>query len=251
MPNRNLPYRKPIRMKGWDYRNPGLYFITICTKDRKPHFGEIRDGIMGLSVPGCVAHYYWTKISDKFPSILLDEHIIMPNHIHGIVGITGGHEIKPVGSSIHGDPNHHGDRGGDTDRGSDAMNRVPTGTIPTESDPVGPPIYRGRTRHRDPNNNASPNQKSGGATLHHNPMLYQTHLGNIIRWYKGRCTFEIRKRGYSDFAWQSRFYDHIIRNDRSLDRIRDYIFDNPLRWDIDREHPDRVHERGVEYMVQL
>lgn len=70
-------------------------------------------------------------------------------------------------------------------------------------------------------------------------MLYEIHLGKIIRWFKGRCTYEIRnKRNYYGFAWQSRFHDHIIRNEQSLNRIRRYIRDNPLRWEIDQNNPE-------------
>lgn len=203
MKKRNLPNRKSIRLKGWDYRNPGLYFITICTKDRQHHFGEIKDDIMGLSVPGSIAWHYWRQIPDHQSNIILDEFVVMPNHLHGILGIAS----------------------------SDAINRVPTA-----QKQVGSPIYR------------DPKKDTGGITRQDNPMLYKNHLGRIIRWYKGRCTFEIRKRDYSDFAWQSRFYDHIIRNEKSLNRIREYIFNNPLRWQQDRENPDRVHEQAMEYM---
>jgi REP element-mobilizing transposase RayT len=76
-----------------------------------------------------------------------------------------------------------------------------------------------------------PNQP-GGATGHKNPMLH-ANLSSIIRWYKGRTTFESRKV-LPDFAWQPRFYDHIIRNDKSFQRISDYIVDNPLNWAKDR-----------------
>ncbi len=237
MQKRNLPNRKSIRLKGWDYRNPGLYFVTICTKDRRHHFGEIRDGIMGLSVPGCVTNYYWNEIIDQFHSVKLDEYIVMPNHIHGIVGIT-----RRV--AIHGDRNDNGGRN-DTDGKNidkngqpDAVNRVPT-----EQTDVGSPI------HRDPVHNKQKN--AGGATGKHNPMLYKTHLGKIIRWYKGRCTFEIRKRNYFHFVWQSRFHDHIIRNEKELNRIRRYISDNPMRWQVDRENKagEYMHEQGVNYMV--
>jgi hypothetical protein len=87
MPKRNLPNKKSIRLKGWDYRNPELYFITICTKNREHHFGEIKDGIMGLSVPGCIAWHYWRQISDHQSRVVLDQFVVMPNHIHGIIGI--------------------------------------------------------------------------------------------------------------------------------------------------------------------
>ena len=72
---------------------------------------------------------------------------------------------------------------------------------------------------------------NGGATGKHNPML-QGNLSRIIRWYKGRVTFEIRKTN-PQFAWQSRFHDHIIRNREEYHGIRQYIVDNPQQWTED------------------
>jgi putative transposase len=62
-------------------------------------------------------------------------------------------------------------------------------------------------------------------------------LSAIVRSYKSAVTRWVRKNGYSSFAWQPRFYDHIIRNDESLDEIRRYIRNNPLEWDLDKDHP--------------
>jgi REP element-mobilizing transposase RayT len=59
------------------------------------------------------------------------------------------------------------------------------------------------------------------------------NVSRIIRWYKGRTTFESRKIR-PGFAWQTRFYDHIIRNRTSEDNIRRYIWNNPARWKEDR-----------------
>lgn len=96
----------------------------------------------------------------------------------------------------------------------DAINRVPTPTaMPTPSPTT---------------------TKSGGVTGDKNPMLYE-NLSRIIRWYKGRVSFESHKID-ADFAWQSRFYDHIIRNHRSYNTISAYIVNNPLKWGDDKFH---------------
>ncbi len=71
-------------------------------------------------------------------------------------------------------------------------------------------------------------ETTGGVTGHHNPMLHD-NVSRIIRWYKGRTTFESHKIR-PDFTWQTRFYDHIIRNRTSEDNIRQYIRNNPARW---------------------
>ncbi|MBW4688391.1 MAG: transposase [Komarekiella atlantica HA4396-MV6] len=76
----------------------------------------------------------------------------------------------------------------------------------------------------------------GGVTGLFNPMLSKNSLSKIIRWYKGRCTFEINQI-YQGFGWQERFYDNIIRNEFALDQIRQYIINNPINWERDREQP--------------
>jgi putative transposase len=79
---------------------------------------------------------------------------------------------------------------------------------------------------------ASLQREIGGFSGNKNPMLNDNIL-KIIRWYKGRCSFECRKI-HADFAWQSRFHDHIIRNSKSFEIIQNYIFENPLKWKIDK-----------------
>ncbi|MCX7840424.1 MAG: hypothetical protein N2559_13375, partial [Anaerolineae bacterium] len=65
-------------------------------------------------------------------------------------------------------------------------------------------------------------------------------LGAIIGQFKSVCTKRIWRAGYRDFAWQARFYDHIIRNERALNRIRAYIANNPARWELDRNNLENV-----------
>ena len=68
----------------------------------------------------------------------------------------------------------------------------------------------------------------GGFSGENNPMLCE-NISRIIRWYKGRCAFEMRKTD-KKFHWHSRFHDHIIRNQESFERIQNYIEENPLKW---------------------
>ena len=76
----------------------------------------------------------------------------------------------------------------------------------------------------------------GGVTGLFNPMLSKNSLSKIIRWYKGRCTFEINQI-YEGFGWQERFHDNIIRDEFARDQIRQYIINNPINWKCDREQP--------------
>ncbi|GAB2548356.1 transposase [Rufibacter soli] len=77
------------RLTGYDYRGEGLYFITICTQDRFPFFGEVKDGTMVLSDEGHIAHDYWLELEQHWPGVFLGEFVVMPNHLHGIIGLEG------------------------------------------------------------------------------------------------------------------------------------------------------------------
>jgi REP element-mobilizing transposase RayT len=149
---------------------------------------------MQLSELGEMAQRYWMEIPDHFPFVILDDFVIMPNHIHGIIIINKNDDGQ---RGIDGWDDEHQRR--------DAINRVSTET--------------------------EPKIKTGGFAGNKNPMK-NDNLSRIIRWYKGRVSFECRQI-HADFAWQSRFHDHIIRDEKSLHNIRNYIFENPLKWDND------------------
>lgn len=80
--------RRSLRLKYYDYSKAGLYFITICAQNREHLFGEIVDGVMVLNVAGEMLNTLWHAIKDDFPNIVLNEFVIMPNHIHGIIEIV-------------------------------------------------------------------------------------------------------------------------------------------------------------------
>ncbi|MBN2367040.1 MAG: transposase [Calditrichaeota bacterium] len=89
------------RLKGWDYSSPGNYFITICTKNRKCLLGDVVNGKIVLSEMGKIVENYWREIPNHFNGIILDEFVIMPNHVHGIISIV---ETPKLGvSTITGD----------------------------------------------------------------------------------------------------------------------------------------------------
>jgi putative transposase len=72
------------------------------------------------------------------------------------------------------------------------------------------------------------------------PLLKSHSLGSIIGQFKSVCTKRIWAAGSRDFAWQTRFYDHVIRDPASLEKIRDYIRHNPLMWATDRDNPENL-----------
>lgn len=88
--------RQSIRLKGYDYRTSGSYFITLNTENRAPLFGEIKNGEMEMNEAGREAYNCWLAIPDHYPFIRIHEFIIMPDHIHGILEIiVGANDYSP------------------------------------------------------------------------------------------------------------------------------------------------------------
>ena len=92
---KELPVRKHIRLKGYDYSSAGYYFITICTKKRANLFGEIIRGEMCLNNFGIIANTELLNIPSRYTNVEIDNYIIMPNHIHLIVVIKPTERINP------------------------------------------------------------------------------------------------------------------------------------------------------------
>ncbi len=76
------------RLPHWDYSNPGMYFVTICTKNFQCWLGDVVDGEMVLNAMGEIAADEWLKTSEIRKNVEFDEWIVMPNHVHGIIGIN-------------------------------------------------------------------------------------------------------------------------------------------------------------------
>jgi len=176
----NNRYRiESTRLKGYDYSQDGCYFVTICTFHMHCYFGEVISGEIKLSDIGRVVEEEWNRNAIVRQNVELDEWIIMPNHIHGIIRIND--------SSI------------DVDT---------------------------RRKERSPNVKRRPMSK-----------MQKNSLGSIINQFKGVCKKRIVGLGYSEFAWQPRYHDRIIRDSEALNSIRNYIRNNPLKWGDDAYHP--------------
>jgi len=87
--NPDIHHRRSIRLKGYDYSQTGLYFITICTQNRLCLFGEIENGEMILNNAGIMIEHQWQELIYHFDNIKLHEFIVMPNHFHGIIEFAG------------------------------------------------------------------------------------------------------------------------------------------------------------------
>jgi REP element-mobilizing transposase RayT len=100
--NPRIHNRRSIRLKGYDYAQAGFYFVTICCHDRTCLFGNISAAKSGSTIDkptmvlndaGMIANCCWLEIPDHFPNVVLHEHILMPNHIHGIIEFVGAKNI--------------------------------------------------------------------------------------------------------------------------------------------------------------
>jgi REP element-mobilizing transposase RayT len=195
-------YRIPsARASWWDYANAGAYFITICTADRAHFLGEIvvanPDDVetrLIASLPAAT-QLNPTPMGELAESIWYE----IPNQFAFIQ--LGAFVVMP--NHVHGiliiDP----------------VSVVETrliASLPAPPMPPTPPL-------------------TGGFSGDKNPMLHD-NISRVVRWYKGRCTFEMRKI-HADFAWQARFHDHIIRNEGEYGRISNYIVNNPSQWAAD------------------
>ena len=106
--NSKVHKRRSVRLPGFDYSKPGTYFITICTKDRECLFGHVENDEMILNEAGKTANQCWLKIPEHYPDVVLHDHIVMPNHVHGIIELVQNVGVPHVGvqnsEPLHGEP---------------------------------------------------------------------------------------------------------------------------------------------------
>jgi len=199
--NPNIHHRKSIRLKGYDYTQAGLYFITICCQDRACRFGSVENGEMKLNEYGQIAHFEWMKTPVIRPNVELGEFIVMPNHIHGIVRLLGRGEL------------HSPDERGIYD-------------IPQPSDNGG---------ETQPSDNEGETQQFDNEGVFKTPLRSPSQsVGAIVRGYKSSVTKQLGLLGFTEKLWQRNYYEHIIRNEQSYQTISEYIMNNPAKWQDDK-----------------
>ena len=199
------------RLQTWDYGSNAAYFVTICTANRACFFGDVHDGETLLSEIGKMAEKYWLEIPDHFPFVKLDVHVVMPNHVHGIIIIDKPNDGRNGGGNAGGAVGKNGT--GDASGTVETQNFV---SLPKTQPPT-PPIS-------SPPPPSSPKNQFGPQSK---------NLASIIRGHKTGVTKYSRNNNI-EFEWQSRFHDHIIRNHASYLRIRNYIINNPIKWENDK-----------------
>jgi len=161
-----IHHRRSHRLPSYDYSQPGKYGVTICTQNKEHLFGQVVEGEMRRSQLGDYVELCWKWLARHYAYVELDEWIVMPNHLHGILVITNGMGGPP--------------------------------TAPAKRKPLGGLVGAFKTASTD--------------------------------WYN-------QQRGTPGAPlWQRDFYDHIIRNEDELNKTREYIRTNPLRWGSDPEN---------------
>jgi putative transposase len=78
-------HRRSIRLRGYDYSQPGAYFVTLNIQDRLPLLGSIHMGAIQLSPAGIMVEEQWQALTERFAHVALDTWVIMPDHMHGII----------------------------------------------------------------------------------------------------------------------------------------------------------------------
>ena len=193
------------RLHHYDYSRNGYYFVTICTHQKHCYFGKIVDVQMRLSQVGKIAQKHWQDIPNHFNGVYIDKYVIMPNHVHGIIVINQSHKSHKPGKS--------------DQPGRDVACYVSTNDT----------------------NNANNTDKTDNDDLYQKMSRLSPKsgsLGVIIRSYKSSVTRWCRQNDDNIFCWQPRFYENIIRDEKSLNNIRRYIINNPKKWLEDQNYVD-------------
>jgi putative transposase len=167
------------RLKGYDYSSPGEYFITIDTKAMVGWFGKVEKGRMIRNDIGEKVRQLWLTIPQHHKNVMLDEFVVMANHIHGIL----------------------------------VLSRIPRKDVARDVSAKG-----------NANFMSTISPKCGS-------------LSTIIGSHKSAVTKWCHDNGHDDSQWQPRFHDHIVRNPLELERIREYIRDNPRNWEYEKNSP--------------
>ncbi len=204
-----LPRRHSVRLKTFDYSQPCVCFITVCTQHGRPLLGSISGSKTQLGPLGRIVESCWKEIPRHIQDVELSEYVVMPNHFHGIV-------ILKLGAS-YASPKD--------ERRSTEVN----GEIPAK--------VSGRAQH------AVPLRLDGSVAndTHSFGPLMAGSLQVVVRSFKSAATKRIREylRKPAFSVWQRGFYERIIWNEKAFHDACEYIRTNPAKWEMDEENPNR------------
>ena len=217
--------RRSIRLKDYDYSQSGLYFITICTANKYCLFGTDSEYSVNLSNIGEKARDCWLEMPSHFNNAKLDEFVVMPNHIHGIIVLTDNEEkraenIQPLQKK--------------STQNKSSQNKS-THNYAIQNSPA----------QDDSKDNLSDSNRNVGVqyiepSTRQNRFQHITpkSIGSIVRSYKAAVTRRCRNDEICEIVWQRNFYERVIRSEKELNCLREYITNNPLNWNLDRENPE-------------
>ena len=202
---------KSARRPHWNYADGGFYFVTICTKNQECFFGDVVKGEMTLNEIGRIAKNELLFTEKLRKNMELDEWIIMPNHVHAIIVINNDMAVEThCNASL---------------RMIDITNGVNNRTGGKAPSVVETHCNASLREGNSYNNKFGPQRNN---------------LSSIVRGIKSAIKQKCDKSGFPNFAWQARFYDRVIRNEKELQRIREYIYYNPDKWEEDRNNSENI-----------
>jgi putative transposase len=214
------PKRKAIRLKEYDYTQPGYYYVTICTYDRKCLFGDMIDDQINLNIAGQTIDQILKILPGYYSNTIIDNHVVMPNHVHAIIQIT-----NPVGDDLRVVPDQNQDQ---------KPNQIINKNILTDDKYI-----------------------QGNGRIQRSAPTGCLSLSNIIQRFKMITTKKyidgVKNNNWQPFnkhLWQRNYYDHLIRTTTSLKNIREYIINNPATWDNDEDNPNnKNHNQSLQQTV--
>jgi REP element-mobilizing transposase RayT len=212
-------HRRSIRLNGYDYASAGAYFVTICAQERACVFGDVVDGEMRANACGRIVQDVWDGLASRYANVDLDAFVVMPNHVHGIIVLMD--VPRPGAAGARGDvcrgAIHCAQGGGAMDGG-------------------------GAANHEGVINHARTTLGEMGAANSRAGAAGRPPLGEVVRAFKAVSARRIRQQILPGAAvWQRNYYEQIIRDDDSLNRVRAYVSANPTRWLTDRDNQNPIH----------
>lgn len=193
-------HRRSIRLRGYNYTRAGAYYVTVCTQDRFPLFGDVVNDEMMPNAMGAIVQRCWDAIPEHMPMVVCDAFVVMPNHVHGVIVITDS-MVRTSGRGM----------------------VVGAGIFPPLPD-AGP---------------TDGNVGTDGPRRPPIAIMVPNSLGHIMQTFKAAVSRQAVKDGLITRGapiWQRGYYEHIIRDAAAHDRIARYIRNNPMNWKIsDRE----------------
>ena len=189
-----LHHRRSIRLKGYNYSQEGLYFITICVQHMECLFGQVVDHQMILNDAGKMVEKWIRELKNKYPAIDFGEYVIMPNHFHCIIEILPGKEVE---------------KGAHT----------------------GAPIQpQGVQQSKRTSEKYGIDNKQYNATI--GKMVDWLKTMSTDEYIRGVKTLGWQR--FDKKLWHRNYWEHIIRTQQSYQNISGYIMDNPARWKNDK-----------------